>query len=96
MTAREHARRLAAVAAELASIAADLVGEEPKPGPDIQPQTLTTQGDRLLTADQVALALGLEVRAVTRRRFPFAVRLGRRTVRYSEVGLRQWMRTRRL
>lgn len=96
MKAREHARRLLAMAAELASIAAELADADLKPGPDIQPQTLTPEGDRLLTVDQVALALGLDVRAVTRRRFPFAVRLGRRTVRYSEVGLRQWMRTRRL
>jgi predicted DNA-binding transcriptional regulator AlpA len=53
----------------------------------------TPVGDRLLTAEQVALALGLDVGSVTRRRFPFRIKLGRRTVRYSEAGLRRWIRS---
>lgn len=60
---------------------------------DITPESTVPNGDRLLTAEQVALALGLDVGSVTRRRFPFRVKLGRRTVRYSEAGLRGWMRS---
>lgn len=93
MTAREQARRLAAVAAELASLAAKMV--EPEQVPEVQAQEPAPDGDRLLTAEQVASALGLEVAAVARRRFPFARKLGRRTVRYSEAGLREWMRNRK-
>jgi predicted DNA-binding transcriptional regulator AlpA len=65
-----------------------------QPEPDVQPVVPAPAegGDRLLNAEQVALALGLEVGAVARHRFPFARKLGRRTVRYSEAGLKQWMR----
>lgn len=87
-----QARRLALVAAELATLAAELATPEAAE-PDMKPQEpRTPDGDRLLTAEQVALALGLDVAAVSRRRFPFRVKLGRRTVRYSEAGLRKWMR----
>jgi predicted DNA-binding transcriptional regulator AlpA len=56
------------------------------------PEPPRQEGDRLLTAEQVALVLGLDVTSVARRRFPFAKKLGRRTIRYSEAGLRSWMR----
>jgi predicted DNA-binding transcriptional regulator AlpA len=52
----------------------------------------TPAEDRLLTAEQVALALGLDVGTVARRRFPFRVKLGRRTVRYSEAGMWRYVR----
>src|SRR5688500_18432153 len=58
----------------------------PEPAPSVN-------GDRLLTAEEVALRLGLDVAAVVRRRFPCRRKLGRRTVRYSEAGLKKWMRT---
>jgi hypothetical protein len=89
MTDRERARRLAEVAAELAALAADLAE------PDIKPQAdepRPRDGDQLLTAEQVALALGVDVGSLARRRFPFRVKIGHRTYRYSEVGLRRWMK----
>ena len=73
---------LAAVAARLA----DPVGS-PEPRPEI------AEGNgKLLTAEQVALALGIDVGSVSRRRFPFAVKLGHRTVRFSSEGLERYMR----
>lgn len=74
---------------------------EPEPTPPPQPPSAPREqrapppavdGDRLLTAEEVALRLGLDVAAVARRRFPFRVKLGRRTVRYSEAGLCRWMK----
>jgi predicted DNA-binding transcriptional regulator AlpA len=55
-------------------------------------------GDRLLTADEVAEALGVTKRWVQRRarRLPFARRLSEHAVRYSECGLRRWMENRRM
>jgi predicted DNA-binding transcriptional regulator AlpA len=55
-------------------------------------------GDRLLTADEVAEALGVTKRWVQRRarRLPFARRLSEHAVRYSEGGLRRWMEHRRM
>lgn len=49
--------------------------------------------DRLLTADEAAPLLGLRDRkAVYRRRWPFAVRVGPGTVRYSEQGLAKFLK----
>lgn len=47
--------------------------------------------DRLISRDELALRLGMDAASVVRRRFPFAVRLGYRTIKYSEAGLRQWL-----
>jgi len=68
--------------------------DPPEPRLDIPAINPTPQveGNRLLTAEEVALALGLDVASVMRRRFPFRVKLGRRTVRYSSEGLRLWTR----
>ena len=54
--------------------------------------------DRLLTADEVAEALGVTRRWVQRRarRLPFARRLSEHAVRYSESGLKRWMENRRM
>jgi predicted DNA-binding transcriptional regulator AlpA len=54
--------------------------------------------DRLLTADEVAKALGVTKRWVQRRarRLPFARRLSEHAVRYSESGLKRWMANRRM
>lgn len=54
--------------------------------------------DRLLTADEVAEALGVTRRWVQRRarRLPFARRLSEHAVRFSESGLRRWMENRRM
>lgn len=53
-------------------------------------------GERLLTADEVAHALGVTKRWVQRRarRLPFARRLSDHAIRYSEAGLRRWMTNR--
>lgn len=53
--------------------------------------------DRLLTAVDVAHALGVTVRWVQRRarRLPFARKLSEHAIRYSEAGLRRWMAHRR-
>jgi predicted DNA-binding transcriptional regulator AlpA len=65
----------------------------------VPPSPATDQtSDRLLTADEVAEALGVTRRWVQRRarRLPFARRLSEHAVRYSESGLRRWMENRRM
>lgn len=53
-------------------------------------------GDRLLSAREVAERLGMDRRAVYRRadKWPFTRRLGPNTVRFSERGLDRWLKTR--
>ena len=55
-------------------------------------------GDRLMTAEEVATALGVTPRWVQRRarRLPFARRISEHAIRYSESGLRRWMSNRKL
>lgn len=65
----------------------------------VHPSPATDEpSDRLLTADEVAEALGVTRRWVQRRarRLPFARRLSEHAVRYSESGLRRWMENRRM
>lgn len=54
--------------------------------------------DRLMTAEEVATALGVTQRWVQRRarRLPFARRISEHAIRYSESGLRRWMSNRKL
>jgi predicted DNA-binding transcriptional regulator AlpA len=54
--------------------------------------------DQLLTAEEVAKALGVTRRWVQRRarRLPFARRLSAHAVRYSESGLKRWMANRHM
>lgn len=54
--------------------------------------------DQLLTAEEVAKALGVTWRWVQRRarRLPFARRLSAHAVRYSESGLTRWMANRHM
>jgi predicted DNA-binding transcriptional regulator AlpA len=54
--------------------------------------------DRLMTAEEVATALGVTPRWVQRRarRLPFARRISDHAIRYSESGLRRWMSNRKL
>lgn len=54
--------------------------------------------DQLLTAEEVAKALGVTRRWVQRRarRLPFARGLSAHAVRYSESGLKRWMANRRM
>src|SRR5438874_857985 len=46
---------------------------------------------RLLTAEQVAERMWLTVAQVRSKRLPFAVKLGHRTIRYSEHGLEKFL-----
>lgn len=57
-----------------------------------------SDGDRLLTAEEVAHLLGVTKRWVQRRarRLPFARRISGRSVRYSEAGLKRWMTNRHI
>ena len=54
------------------------------------------EGDRLLTVEEAAQRLGVAPDWLYRRttRLPFTVRLGR-TLRFSEVGITRWIRSRR-
>lgn len=72
----------------LVALAARLA--EPEPAPP--PLALVPDGDRLLTPEEAALRLGIDVSAVAGRGFPFMKKLGRRTYRYSEQGLEAWIR----
>lgn len=81
-----------ALPAVIAAAAARLAEPEPEsPEPPPEPSR-NGPGERLLTAEEAAVRLGLDVAAVGRRRFPFRVKLGRRTVRYSEAGLVRWLK----
>jgi predicted DNA-binding transcriptional regulator AlpA len=57
-----------------------------------------SDGDHLLTAEEVAHLLGVTKRWVQRRarRSPFARRISVGSVRYSEAGLRRWMTNRQV
>jgi hypothetical protein len=61
-----------------------LTGEQPQPGMD---------GDRLLTASEAALKLGLTKDALYRNEYPFIVRVGTRR-RFSEKGIEKFIRNR--
>jgi predicted DNA-binding transcriptional regulator AlpA len=55
----------------------------------------STGSDRLLTADEAAERLGVTVRWLYRRKLPFARRLSRKALRFSERGLERWLANRR-
>jgi len=59
-------------------------GEQPEP---------VTEGDRLLTASEAALKLGLTKDALYRNEYPFMVRVGTRR-RFSEKGIEKFIRNR--
>jgi excisionase family DNA binding protein len=71
--------RFAELVAE--KIAAKLNGSEPE------------QPDRLLTVREVARRLGVSPRYVYSRvdKYPFARRIGAKTLRFSERGLERWL-----
>lgn len=88
----EAAAFLAEIASLQVAIAARLraspaMGESAAPGPE---------GDRLLTAEDVAGRLNRSVAWVYRqsRHWPFARRLSRRTLRFSEAGLHRFLAAR--
>ncbi len=55
------------------------------------------ENDHLLTAEEAASILGVTVRWLYRhaRNLPFARRLSRKALRFSEVGLKRWMSAKR-
>lgn len=50
--------------------------------------------DRWLTADEAAKLLNVTPRWLYRRRLPFAKRLSKKCLRFSESGLRKWQANR--
>lgn len=57
----------------------------------------TDPTDRLLTPEQAAAMLGVTVRWIYRHahQLPFARRLSRKALRFSQAGLTRWIKTRR-
>jgi len=84
----EAASLLARMEGLAAVLRARLAGSD-EPGRNGHPEP---GENRLLTAEQVALALGLDVESVGRRKFPFRVKVSGRCVRYSQTGLEAYLR----
>ena len=59
----------------------------------IDPSNSALETDRLLTAQEAASLLGVTPQWLYRRyrSLPFARRLSRKVLRFSELGLRQWL-----
>lgn len=92
MTRSEHvAAALDSCADALHTLAIALRGEQ-----DVPPLPAVSALDRLLTAGQAASVLGVTKRWIYTRaaQLPFARHLSRRTLRFSEAGLRRWMERR--
>ena len=100
MTRREllpHLRALADAYPDGASVPVprqwllEMLGEG---APAVEPvRTPVDQGDRLLTVEEVATRLGVDEQWVYRHaaEWDFTRRLGRRTLRFSEAGLRDYL-----
>ena len=86
----------AAMLVELAGLQAALAGRLSAPSPQPTTRRDAAESDRLLTVSQVAERLGVTPRWLYRhaKDLPFARRLTRKTLRFSEVGLRQWQAAR--
>lgn len=50
------------------------------------------ESDRLLSAEEASALCGLTPHQLKSRRLPFKRRIGHRTIRFSERGLRVWLR----
>lgn len=61
------------------------------------PAADTPEPDRLLTPAEAAAALGVTIQWLHRhsKQLPFARKLGHKTLRFSEAGLRRWQAARR-
>jgi predicted DNA-binding transcriptional regulator AlpA len=61
------------------------------------PSPMPSEPDRLLTADEAAPIIGMTPRWLYRhaKALPFARRLSRKALRFSEAGLRRWAASRR-
>jgi hypothetical protein len=84
LSADERGRLIVQVAAVLAALGAGLTlpVEQSQPEPP----------DRLLGYEEASAISGLTVRQLRSRRLSFRRKLGHRTVRFSEGGLRAWLR----
>lgn len=74
-----------------------LVGTGQVNGQKLAPKAPTAPPDRLLTSEEAATMLGVDVRWLYRRadKLPFTRKLGPRTLRFSEAGIRRWLETRK-
>jgi hypothetical protein len=94
------AERIPTLFAELAARQAALIAVQGALAARLAESTAaksTESSDRLLSAADVAMALGVTCRWVQRRarRLPFARKLSEHAIRDSEAGLRRWMANRR-
>ena len=83
---------LPAVAALVAILQARATAPEPQEPAASPAEPLTPDGETLLTPEQVAVALGVEVDAVARLCRPFRRKLGHRTYRYPKSDVDALMR----
>ncbi len=92
ITVSEGRRLLVSLSALMTALAARSCEQEPVGNQSVR---TTPVPDRLLTVSQVAEILGVERSWVYRHNgeWPFRVQLSRKTVRFSERGLRKWMVT---
>ncbi len=85
-----------ALLARLASLQAVLLARLLVSSKETGSPKLPAEPDRLLTAEEAAPLLGTTVRWLYRHsgQLPFARRLSRKALRFSEAGLRRYMATR--
>jgi predicted DNA-binding transcriptional regulator AlpA len=90
LPAEARARLLARALAVVGALAAPAVAVNGGPPPEPR------EPDRLLTAEEAAQMLGAPPAWLRRHpRLPFVRKLGHRTVRFSEAGIRRWLAARR-
>jgi predicted DNA-binding transcriptional regulator AlpA len=79
------------IPALIAALAARLLAEPQEPATALTPET-SGSDDIWLSAAEVAAELGCSVKFVYRhaKQWPFAKRLGTRSYRFSQSGLRRW------
>jgi hypothetical protein len=87
---------LAGLLAQLSAVGAT-IGAEIANGDDHDRPATPAEPDRLLTPDEAAKIMGVDAKWLVRhsRQYRFAKKLGHRTIRFSELGLRRWMSAQR-
>jgi excisionase family DNA binding protein len=80
----------------LRTVEVSLLAKLTKESLKVAPSQLPPQEDRLLTPQQAAELLGVTMRWLYRRsgKLPFARRLSRKTLRFSDSGVRRYLATR--
>ncbi|HTK30648.1 MAG TPA: helix-turn-helix domain-containing protein [Candidatus Saccharimonadaceae bacterium] len=91
LTREDAAALLARLAGVQTAVAAQLVA------PQLRPLESRQAADRLMSPEEAATVLGVTVRWLYRhaKQLPFAVRLGRKVLRFSEAGLRRYLTQKR-